>query len=62
MAALDELKSLSLFGPAVAASLPVMATAGVVQSHDQTPAQPMSYSVAGPIGNMSGRPLGQPML
>ncbi len=58
MTALDELKSLSLFGPVDKS--PAMATAGANPYIVEPAAPTPNRSISGPIGNMSSRPLGQP--
>ncbi len=70
MTALDELQSLSLFGPTDDTQSPVSKSAGSMSS-DVEPASQMAesrasrqmqHSIGRPIGSMGSRPLGQPLL
>jgi diguanylate cyclase (GGDEF)-like protein len=62
MVALDELQSLSLFGPTDAPVSPTMATVGAPAPSAESQVPSGEHVVAGPIGNIGRRPLGQPML
>jgi diguanylate cyclase (GGDEF)-like protein len=67
MGALDELQSLSLFGPVDTVAPPLVVTSGGPPQQTETSLSAPDHTnagrtVAGPIGNMSRRPLGQPML
>jgi diguanylate cyclase (GGDEF)-like protein len=62
MVALDELQSLSLFRQIGAPPSPAMLSTGASPYRTGRPTASVGISVAGPIGNMGSRPLGQPLL
>jgi diguanylate cyclase (GGDEF)-like protein len=70
MSALDELQSLSLFGPSDAMPAPALKSSGPMESDAEPVSQMAEHraarhiqnSIGRPIGSMGSRPLGQPLL
>ncbi len=62
MVALDELKSLSLFGPVEDLQIAAITSFDQSSSRPERPSQPVGMATSGPIGGFSSRPLGIPHL